>query len=117
MTAFVQGLQELGWTDGRNVRIDTRWAAGDADRTYRYVAELIALAPDVFLASGGTVRGTLAPSDPRRAGRVHAARSIRSAPASSPAWRGRAAMLPDLPGSNTASARNGLNCSKRSHRA
>jgi putative ABC transport system substrate-binding protein len=32
LTAFVQGLQELGWTDGRNVRIDTRWGAGDADR-------------------------------------------------------------------------------------
>jgi putative tryptophan/tyrosine transport system substrate-binding protein len=59
VTAFVQGLQELGWTDGRNVRIDTRWAAGDADRTHRYVAELIALAPDVFLASGGTVVGPL----------------------------------------------------------
>jgi putative tryptophan/tyrosine transport system substrate-binding protein len=57
--AFVQGLQELGWTDGRNVRIDTRWAAGDADRFRRYAAELIALAPDVVLASGGTGAGAL----------------------------------------------------------
>jgi len=50
--AFLQGLQQLGWTDGRNVRIDTRWAAGDADRHRRYAAELVALAPDVILASG-----------------------------------------------------------------
>src|SRR5262245_54508360 len=35
LAAFLQGLQELGWTDGRNVRIDTRWGAGDADRTHR----------------------------------------------------------------------------------
>jgi putative ABC transport system substrate-binding protein len=59
MTAFVQGLQGLGWADGRNVRIDTRWAAGDADRTRKYAAELVALAPDVLLASGGTVLGAL----------------------------------------------------------
>jgi putative ABC transport system substrate-binding protein len=59
LVAFVQGLQESGWTDGRNVRIDTRWAAGDADRFRRYAAELIALAPDVILASGGTGAGAL----------------------------------------------------------
>ena len=51
MTAFVQGLQQSGWTDGRNIRIDTRWAAGDADRYHRYAEELLALAPDVILAS------------------------------------------------------------------
>ena len=39
----MQGLQELGWTDGRNVRIDTRWGAGDADRIRKYAAELFAL--------------------------------------------------------------------------
>jgi putative ABC transport system substrate-binding protein len=59
LVAFVQGLQESGWTDGRNVRIDTRWAAGDADGFRRYAAELIALAPDVILASGGTGVGAL----------------------------------------------------------
>jgi ABC-type uncharacterized transport system substrate-binding protein len=58
-TAFVQGLQELGWTDGRNVRIDTRWGAGDADRVRRYAAELVALAPDAILATGTTVMGPL----------------------------------------------------------
>jgi putative tryptophan/tyrosine transport system substrate-binding protein len=54
VTAFAQGLQQFGWTDGRNVRIDYRWAAGDADRHRRYAAELVALAPDVVLASGST---------------------------------------------------------------
>src|SRR5215204_933298 len=48
--AFLQGLQQLGLSDGRNVRIDTRWAGSDADRR-RYAAELVALAPDVILAS------------------------------------------------------------------
>jgi ABC-type uncharacterized transport system substrate-binding protein len=52
ITAFVQGLQQLGWTEGRNMRIDTRWGAGDAARFHRYAEELLALAPDVVLASG-----------------------------------------------------------------
>src|SRR4029077_17257109 len=59
LVAFVQGLQEWGWTGGRNVRIDTRWAAGDAERFRNYAAELVALAPDVILASGGTGVGAL----------------------------------------------------------
>jgi putative ABC transport system substrate-binding protein len=52
MTAFVQGLQQLGWTDGRNVQIDSRWGAGDAANIRKYAAELVALAPDVILAAG-----------------------------------------------------------------
>src|SRR4030081_1863600 len=48
--AFLQALQQLGWTDGRNVRIDYRWPAGDADKARKYAAELVALAPDVILA-------------------------------------------------------------------
>ena len=51
IAAFVQGLQQLGWTDGGNVRIDYRWTAGDAGRFQRYAEELLALAPDVILAS------------------------------------------------------------------
>jgi putative tryptophan/tyrosine transport system substrate-binding protein len=50
-TAFVQALQQFGWTDGRNGRIETRWGT-DAGSTRRYVAELVALAPDVILAAG-----------------------------------------------------------------
>jgi len=57
---FLQELQKLGWTDGRNVRIDYRWAAADADRSRTYAAELVALAPDVILASGSaSVAGLL----------------------------------------------------------
>jgi putative ABC transport system substrate-binding protein len=48
--AFQQELQRLGWIDGHNVRIDTRWGEGDADRTHKYAAELVTLAPDVILA-------------------------------------------------------------------
>jgi putative ABC transport system substrate-binding protein len=59
IAAFLQGLQELGWTVGRNVRIDYRWTAGDADRVRKYAAELVALAPDVILAHGSGVVGPL----------------------------------------------------------
>ena len=52
--AFLQGLQQLGWTDGRNVRIDTRWTAGSAADTRKYAVELVALAPDVILTTGST---------------------------------------------------------------
>src|SRR5262245_14664763 len=52
MTAFVRVLQHLGWTDGRNVRIETRWGGGDTDRLRRDAAELVALAPDVIVATG-----------------------------------------------------------------
>jgi putative ABC transport system substrate-binding protein len=50
LTGFLQSLQELGWTAGRNLRIDYRWPSDDANRR-RYAAELIALAPEVILAS------------------------------------------------------------------
>jgi putative ABC transport system substrate-binding protein len=57
--AFLQGLQQLGWTDGRNIRIDYRWGAGDADNMRKYAAELVALGPDVILASGTAAVGPL----------------------------------------------------------
>jgi hypothetical protein len=57
--AFVQNLQQLGWTDSRNVRIDYRWGGGDADRVRKYAAELLALRPDVVFASGGAVEELL----------------------------------------------------------
>ena len=57
--AFLQGLQQLGWTVGRNVRIDYRWGAGDADRNRRNAAELAALAPDVILITGTPILGPL----------------------------------------------------------
>jgi len=59
LTAFVQGLQQLGWTADRNVRIDYRWAADHADLYRRYAAELVALAPDIILASSSPSVGSL----------------------------------------------------------
>ena len=79
--AFLQALALLGWTIGRNVRIDTRWATANAVEIRRHAAELVALAPDVILAHGA---------------------SIQSGPVSLTAWRGRAATSPVLWFSNTA---------------
>jgi ABC-type uncharacterized transport system substrate-binding protein len=64
--AFLQELQHLGWTDGRNIRFDYRWGAGDAENIRKYAAELVALAPDVILASGTATVGPL----------LHATRSV-----------------------------------------
>ncbi len=58
VAAFLEGLQQSGWTDGRNVRIENRWGAGDAERIRRGATDLVALAPDVILTSGAS---TLAP--------------------------------------------------------
>jgi ABC-type uncharacterized transport system substrate-binding protein len=57
--SFLQGLAELGWTVGRNVRIDYRWSAANVDDIRRYAAELVALAPDVILATSGNTVGAL----------------------------------------------------------
>ena len=57
--AFLQALQQLGWTVGPNLRIDYRWPGGDAERIRKYAAELVALAPDVILASGTANVGPL----------------------------------------------------------
>jgi putative ABC transport system substrate-binding protein len=59
VSAFAQGLQERGWSVGGNVRIDYRWGAGDIDRFRRYAAELVALAPDVIVATAGSIVGAL----------------------------------------------------------
>jgi putative ABC transport system substrate-binding protein len=55
LTALVQGLQEMGWSVGRNARIEYRWGAADNNLIGRYAAELVALSPDVILAAGGGV--------------------------------------------------------------
>ncbi len=57
--AFLQELQQLGWAIGRNVQIDTRWATTNAAEIRRHVAELVALARDVFLATGTSTVGPL----------------------------------------------------------
>jgi putative ABC transport system substrate-binding protein len=55
LAAFMQGLQQLGWTESHNLQVEYRWSGGDAERLRRYAAELVALAPDVILATGATV--------------------------------------------------------------
>jgi putative ABC transport system substrate-binding protein len=59
ITAFLQGLQQLGWTAGHNLQIETRWATTDTDSLRRHATELAALAPDVIVAGSGTA--TIAP--------------------------------------------------------
>ena len=59
VAAFLQGLQQLGWTEGRNVHIETRWGGGNPADLRKYAAELVALAPDVILAGGAASVGPL----------------------------------------------------------
>jgi putative ABC transport system substrate-binding protein len=57
--AFLQGLQQLGWTDSRNVQIEYRWGAGNADNIRKYATELAALAPDVIFVVGSASMGAM----------------------------------------------------------
>ena len=107
---------ESGWTVGRNVRIDYRWAGGNADNMRKYAAELVALAPDVILAHGSAAVAPLLQAT-RTMPIVFTRSSTRSARATSTAWRGRAATPPVFSCSNTASPENGWSCLKRSRRA
>jgi putative tryptophan/tyrosine transport system substrate-binding protein len=59
LKAFLQGLAQLGWTIGHNVRIDTRWASANAAEIRRHATELVALAPEIILAHGGSTVGPL----------------------------------------------------------
>jgi hypothetical protein len=59
LTAFRKALQEQGWTEGRNVRFEVRWAAGEIERVRKYAAELVQLAPDVILGNGTPVLAAL----------------------------------------------------------
>jgi putative tryptophan/tyrosine transport system substrate-binding protein len=59
LAVFQQALRELGWTEGGNVKIDYRWSGGDANRNLTYVAELVALAPDVIVAANGGIASAL----------------------------------------------------------
>ena len=95
VAAFAQGLQELGWTIGRNVRIDYRWAAGEC-RPHSQIRGGIGRASRRTSSSLMAVphAAAAAASHPHRADRVRDRRPTRLAPASSIAWRGRAAMPP-----------------------
>ena len=116
LAAFLQGLQQLGWTDGRNVRIEI--AGPQAIRRHSQTRGGIGRARAGRHPRDWQLdRGAVAAGDPHRADRVRASSPIRSVPASSIAWRGRAATPPVLLSSNTASAGNGWSCSSRSRRA
>jgi putative ABC transport system substrate-binding protein len=112
IAAFRQGLQELGWTEGRNVRIDTLTAA-DADRFRTHAAELVALAPDVILAA--TTPGVTAVQ--------HATRTVPVVfvtvidPVSAGFVSNLAETRLDLPFMSMAPASNGWSCSRRSRPA
>jgi putative ABC transport system substrate-binding protein len=66
LAAFVGAMQKLGWTEGTNVNFEVRWAGDDADLSRRDAEELIAVAPDVLLASGSLSVATFQRVDPRR---------------------------------------------------
>jgi putative ABC transport system substrate-binding protein len=51
IVAYREGLQKLGWTEGRNIRVDTRWASADAEAMQRFAQELVALQPDLILSA------------------------------------------------------------------
>jgi putative ABC transport system substrate-binding protein len=59
LAAFLTGLNEAGWIEGRNIQIDVRWTAGRADEAVKYARELVSLAPDALLAGGGSTVGPL----------------------------------------------------------
>ena len=65
VATFLQGLQQFGWTAGRNLHIDTRWSTGQPDDIRKHTAQMVALAPDVILAGGGTVVPWLLQATPR----------------------------------------------------
>jgi putative tryptophan/tyrosine transport system substrate-binding protein len=116
LAAFLQGLQEAGWAVGRNVRIDLRWGGNDTERSRTPAAELVALTPDVILASGIPAVVPL----------LQATRTVPIvfAQAVDPVGAGVVASLA-RPGGNATgfttpimgSPRNGWSCSRRSRRA
>jgi len=113
--AFLQGLQELGWTDGRNVRIECRWGAGDAGSYSRYATELVAGAPDVILASGGVVLSALQ-KETQSVPIVFAVVTDPVGGGLSRTCHGPAVTLPDSCCSNSVWPENGWSCSNRSCR-
>jgi putative tryptophan/tyrosine transport system substrate-binding protein len=101
IAAFRQGLQKLGWIEGQNVRLDIRWGGGDADLDRRFAAELVALTPDVILATASSTVAALQ-GQPAPCRSYLRTRSTRSLPVSSIVWRGRAVMPLVSSCSNTA---------------
>jgi len=115
LTAFVQRLQQLGWTVGRNVQIDYRWATGDAKDFRKYAAELVALAPDIILAVSTLGVAALLQATANRSVSIvflQVPDPVGSGFVESLARPG--GKLPALPPTNMARVRNGWSCSSRS---
>src|SRR5262245_13328404 len=116
LKAFRQALQKLSWNDGHSVRIDYRWSGADPARIRAHAKELVGLNPDVIVVSTALA---LRPCNRRRA----ASRSflpglsIPSRPASSPAWRARAATSPASLRPNIRCSGNCWTCSRSSRLA
>ncbi len=70
LAGFAHQLQDLGWTDGRNLRIDYRWAAGNPERMQTLAKELIALQPDVLFCRSTPVTGALCEANSYNSDRV-----------------------------------------------
>lgn len=112
VAAFVQELQRLGWTEGRNMRLERRWDAGDPERARKYSAELVGLTPDVVLAPGSvTVAPLLQLTRSIPIVFVHVPDPVGAGYVTSLAHPG--GMPPALPSLNSARAASGWNCSRR----
>ena len=98
VAAFLQGLQELGWSVGRNVIIDIRWFTGNIADARKYAAELVALAPDVILANTSSALTSLQQVT-TTVPIIFAGAPIQLALVMSTAWHGRVATSPVLPSS------------------
>ena len=92
-SGFTQGMSELGWTDGRNLRMDVRWAAGNIGRMRMYAKELVGLGPEVILASSTPVTAALQ-RETQTIPIVLRASPTRLAPVSWRAWRARVEISP-----------------------
>ena len=113
IAAFLQGLQQLGWAVGRNVRVDIRWAAGNAEGQSQIAAELVALASDVIVANGSMSMVRRFYRRPVACRSCLWSSPTRLAPATSIAWRGRGETPPDLGVLNTAWAAKWLELLKQ----
>ena len=114
--AFRQALEGLGWAEGRNMQIDYRWGAGDAERTRKYATELVALAPDVILTLGAASVGPLL----QATGTVPIVFPLIADPVGGGFVDSLARPGGNATGfifSNTLSVENGLSCSRKLRRA
>jgi putative ABC transport system substrate-binding protein len=115
LSAFTQALADLGWTVGRNVRIELRWYGDDTNRIQAYAQELVDLQPDIIVTN--TTPATAAvQQETRTIPIVFAGMNDPSSAASSRGSTNRAGTLPASPSSKPRWGANGLSCSRRSRR-